>query len=43
VEGRVVEGGHMMRFATGGEVGRMVSAAEVDDACVLGREWNQSR
>lgn len=31
---------HMLRFAAGGRIARNVSAAEIDDACVLGKEWN---
>ncbi|KAK4149859.1 lipase 1 [Chaetomidium leptoderma] len=41
-EGSSVGGRNMMRFASGGVVARNVSADEVDDACVLGREYNSS-
>lgn len=41
--GSVVMGGrNMVRFASGGVVGRNVSADEIDDACVLGRSYNSS-
>ena len=31
---------YMLRIAASGRVARNVSADEVDDACVLGRQWN---
>lgn len=41
-EGSSVGGRNMMRFASQGVVGRMVSADEIDEACTLGREYNSS-
>ncbi|KAK4246326.1 lipase 1 [Corynascus novoguineensis] len=32
----------MLRFGSGGVVARNVSADEIDDACILGREYNSS-
>jgi carboxylesterase type B len=42
VEGSSVGGRNLMRFASGGEVARIVNGGEVDDACILGREYNSS-
>lgn len=39
---RGVRGRNMLRFGAGGVVQRNVSAAEVDDACVLGSKYNPS-
>ncbi|GAB1316308.1 hypothetical protein MFIFM68171_06518 [Madurella fahalii] len=41
-EGSSVGGRNMMRFASRGEVERIVSADEVDEACTMGREYNSS-
>jgi carboxylesterase type B len=42
MEGSEVGGRNMLRFGSGGMVARNVSADEIDDACVLGREYNSS-
>ena len=41
-DGGGVSGRNMLRFAAGDRVARNVSAAEIDDACVLGAKYNPS-